>query len=95
MLSIKNGHLIGRHNDVTTNMAALAVCMCLAASHLLDTSRSWVFQAQRALAQKFTVIFWCEGIALAIGILTIYVSFIRVLWLSALGAAESPFSMVK
>ena len=50
-------------------MAALAVCMCLAASRLLDTLRFsvWVIQAQRALAQKFTVIFWCEGIALAIG----------------------------
>ena len=39
---IKNGHLIGRHNDVTANMAALAVCMCLAASCLLDTRRSSV-----------------------------------------------------
>ena len=65
---IKNGHLIGRRNDVTTNMAALAVCICLAASPL-DTPRSsvWVSQAQRALVQKFTVIVWCEGSALAIG----------------------------
>ena len=65
---IKYGHLIGRHNDVTANMAALAVCMCLAAS-ALDTPRSsvWVSQARRALAQKFTVIVWCEGSALAIG----------------------------
>ena len=31
---IKNGHLIGRSNDVTVNMAALAVFMCLATSHL-------------------------------------------------------------
>ena len=64
----KNGHLIGRRNDVTANMAALAVYMCLAASHLLDTPHSsvWVAQVQRALAQKFTVIIWYEGAALAI-----------------------------
>ena len=37
--------------------------------HLLDTPRSsvWVSQARRALAQKFALIFWCEGTALAIG----------------------------
>ena len=47
VLGIKNGHLIGRHNDVTANMAALAVCMCLADSRLLDTLHSsvWVSQA--------------------------------------------------
>ena len=67
--SIKNGHLIGRRNDVTANMAALAVCMWLAASRPLDTPRSsvWVSQARRALAQKFNVIVWCEETALAIG----------------------------
>ena len=54
--------------DVTANMAALAVCMCLTASRLLDTPRSsvWVSQARRALEQKFTIIFWCEVTALAI-----------------------------
>ena len=57
---IKNGHLIGQRYDVATNMAALAVLMCLAVSRLLDTPRSfvWISQAQRALAQKFIVIFW-------------------------------------
>ena len=39
---IKNGHLIGRRNEVTANMAALAVYMCLAASRLLDTLRASV-----------------------------------------------------
>ena len=34
---IKNRHLIGRCNDVTTDMAALAAYICLAASCLLDT----------------------------------------------------------
>ena len=64
---IKYGHLIGRCNDVTANMAILAVCMCLTASRLLDTMRSsvWVSQVRRALAQKFTVVFWCEGTSLA------------------------------
>ena len=59
---IKNMHLVGRRNDVTTNMAILAVCMCLAVSHLLDTSSSsvWVSQARHALAQTFTVIIWCS-----------------------------------
>ena len=68
MCGIKNEHLIGRHNDVTGNMVALAVCMHLAASRLLDAQRSsvWVSQARRALAQKFTVIIWCEGAVLAI-----------------------------
>ena len=65
----KNGHLIGRRNDVTANMATLAVCMRLAASRLLDTPLSsvWVSQVRCTLAQKFTVIVWCEGTALAIG----------------------------
>ena len=65
---IKNGHLIGRRNKVTANMAALAVYMCLAASRLLDTLRAsgWVSKARRTLAQKLTVIIWCEGAALAI-----------------------------
>ena len=68
--SIKNGHLIGRRNDVTANMAALAVCMWLAASRPLDTPRSsvWVSQARRALAQKFNKVrgncsgYWYVGI---------------------------------
>ena len=30
MRGIKNGHLIGQRNDITANMAALAVCRCLA-----------------------------------------------------------------
>ena len=66
---IKNGHLIGRHNGVTANMAALAVRMCLAASRLLDTllASGWVSAAQCTLAQKLTVIIWCEGAALANG----------------------------
>ena len=65
---IKNGHLIGRRNEVTANMAALAVYMCFAASRLLDTLRAsgWVSKARRTLAQKLTVIIWCEGAALAI-----------------------------
>ena len=66
---IKNGHLIGRRNDVTANMAALAVRMCLAASCLLDILHAlgWVSKAQRTLVQKLTVIFWCEEAALTIG----------------------------
>ena len=62
-------HLIGRRNDVTTNMATLVVRMCLAASRLLDTLRAsgWVSKARRTLAQKLTVIIWSEGAALAIG----------------------------
>ena len=36
----KNRHLIGRRNDVTANMANLAVCRCFAASRLLDTRAS-------------------------------------------------------
>ena len=66
---IKRAFDLDERNDVTANMAALAVCMCLAASRLLDTPRSsgWVTQARRTLAQKFTVIVWCEGAALAIG----------------------------
>ena len=66
---IKTGHLIGQCNNKTTNMAALAVSMCLAVNRLLDTLHSsvWAFQAQCALAQKLTVIFWCEGTALATG----------------------------
>ena len=50
-------------------MAALAVRMCAAASRLLDTLRAsgWVSKARRTLAQKLTVIFCCEGAALAIG----------------------------
>ena len=69
MRGIKNGHLIGQRNDVTANMTALAVRMCLAAGRLLDTQRSsvWVSQARHALAQMVTVIIWCEGAALAIG----------------------------
>ena len=75
MRGIKNALFIGLRNDVTTNMAALAVCSrCLAASRLLDTPRSsvWVSQAQRALAQKF-IIFQCEGTALAIGTWVFYI----------------------
>ena len=51
------------------NMAALAVCSCLAVSRLLDTPHSsvWVSKARHAHAQKFTVISWCDGTALAIG----------------------------
>ena len=66
---IKNGHLIGRCNGVTTNMAALAVRMCLAANRLLDTLRAsgWISKARLTLAQKLIVIIWCEGAALAIG----------------------------
>ena len=94
MCGIKNRHLIGRRNDVTANMATLAVCMCLTASRLLDTPRSsvWVSQGRLALAQKFTVIVWCEGTALAIGMWVIFFA-IWVLYLSALWAAESLFSM--
>ena len=33
---IKNRHLIGRRNDVTANMAALALYMCLVASRFLE-----------------------------------------------------------
>ena len=60
---IKNRHLIGRRNDVTANMATLAVCMCLTASRLLDIPRSsvWVSQVQHAHVQKFTgarELFW-------------------------------------
>ena len=57
------------YNDVIANMVALAVCMCLTASRLLDTpcSSVWVSQVRCALAQTFTTIIWCEGAALAIG----------------------------
>ena len=70
-VAFKNRYLIGRRNDVTANMAALAVCMCLAASHLLDTLRSsvWVSYARRALVQKFTVFYGAR----------------ELLWLSARG----------
>ena len=63
-----NGHVIGRRNDVTANMAALAVHMCLTTSRFLDTLRAsgWVSKVRRALAQKLTLIIWCEGAALAI-----------------------------
>ena len=85
---INNGHLIGRRNDITTNMAALAVCMCLAASHLLDAPRSsvWVSQARRALVQKFTVMVWCEGTALAIGMWVFLFSYLGTLAVSVLGS---------
>ena len=84
---IKNRHLIGRRNDVTTNMATLAVYMCLAGSHLLDTPRSsvWVSQVQRALAQTFTVIVWCEGTALAIGTWVFLFRYLGTLAVSAPG----------
>ena len=36
MRGIKYGHLIGRRNDVTANMAALASYMCLATSRFLE-----------------------------------------------------------
>ena len=60
--------MIGRHNDITENMAAVAVHMCPAASRLLDNLRAsgWVSKARGTLAQKLTVIIWCEGAALAI-----------------------------
>ena len=87
MCGIKNGHLIGCRNDITANMAALAVCMCLVASRLLDTPRSsvWVSQARHALAQKFTFIVWCEGTALAIGMWVFLFSYLGTLAVSVLG----------
>ena len=84
---IENGHLIGRHNDVTVNMAVLAVCKCLAANCLLYTPRSlvWVSQARHALAQKFTVIVWCAGTALAIGTWVFLFRYLGTLAVSDLG----------
>ena len=84
---IKNGHLIGWRNDVNANMAALAVCMCLAASRLLDYPRSsvWVSQAGRALVLKFTVIVWCEGTALAISTWAFLFCYLGTLAVSVLG----------
>ena len=86
-MALKTGILIGPHNDVTTNMATLAVCMCLVASRLLDTPRSsvWVSQERRALAQKFTVIFWCKGSALAIGTWVFLFRYLGTLAVSVLG----------
>ena len=85
---IKNGHLIGRRNDLTANMAALAVYMCLAASCLLDTPRSsvWVSQVRCALVQKFTVIVWCEGAALAISTWVFLFRYLGTLAVSVLGS---------
>ena len=84
---IINGHLIGRRIDVTTNMAALAVCMCLAVSHLLDTPHSsvWVSQARLALVQRYTIIVWCEGTALAIGKWVFLSPYVGTLAVSVLG----------
>ena len=92
---IKNGHLIamiGRRNDVTANMAPLAVCMCLTASRPLDTpcSSVWVSQARRAIPQKFTVIVWCEGTALAIGTWVFLFHYLGTLAVSVLGCRK-PF----
>ena len=84
---IKNGHLIGQRNDITANMAVLAVCMCLAASRLLDTlcSSVWVSQMRHTLAQKFTVIFWCEGTALAISMWVFLFRYMDTLAVSVVG----------
>ena len=73
-------------------MAALAVCVCLAVSRLLDTLRSsvWVSQAQRALAQKFTIIVWCEGTALAISMWVFLFRYLGTLAVSVLGCRK-PF----
>ena len=88
--------MIGQRNDVTANMATLAVHMCLAASRLLDTLRAsgWVSKAQRTLAQKLTVIIWCEEAALAIGTWVFLFRCLGTLALSVL-AAESPLSIAK
>ena len=68
-------------------MAALAVRMCLAASCLLDTLRAsgWVSKARRTLAQKLTVIIWCEGAALAIGTCVFLFRYLGTLAVSVLG----------
>ena len=64
----------------------------LTASHLLDTSHSSVLvsQAQRTLAQKFTVIVWWEGTALAIGTWVFLFRYLGTLAVSILGFSK-PF----
>ena len=49
---IKNGHLIGRRNDITANMAALVLYICLAASRFLEakTLRASQFGSPRRVA---------------------------------------------
>ena len=84
---IKNEHFIGRRNDVTANIAALAMCMCLTASCLLDTPlfSVCVSQARCALGQKFTVIVCCEGTALAISAWVFLFCYLSTLAVSVLG----------
>ena len=90
MRGIKNGHLIGRRNDVNANMAALALYMCLAASRFSEakTLRAPHFglsQASSALAQTFTVIVWCEVTALGIGTWVFLFRYLGTLAVSAPG----------
>ena len=69
---------------VTANMATLAVCMHVPRSQPSlrhSVLLSLVSQVRHALVQTFTVIFWCEGAALAIGkwvFLSLYVGTLAV-----------------
>ena len=86
---INNGHLIGRRNDVTANMAAQAVCRCLAASRHLDTRASQFGSPRRgAHLRRSSMLLSGARELLWLSVRGYFCFVIWVLWLSALRAAK-------